>query len=103
MHRAFPSLQSPLVNKDTWTVSTAWYRLFLRLAEEIPIGTVTLFAGASAPSQTLLCDGAAVSRTTYAELFDVIGITFGPGDGSTTFNLPNIADVVANVSYYIYY
>jgi microcystin-dependent protein len=43
----------------------------------------------TAPSGWLLCTGTAVSRTTYAALFAVIGTTFGVGDGSTTFNLPN--------------
>ncbi|MCW8965596.1 MAG: phage tail protein [Candidatus Pacearchaeota archaeon] len=48
----------------------------------------TLGAGASVPSGYLECDGSAVSRTTYADLFAVIGTTYGVGDGSTTFNLP---------------
>jgi microcystin-dependent protein len=56
----------------------------------IPAGTVQTFAGASAPSGWLLCDGAAVSRVTYKTLFDVIGTTYGAGNGSTTFNLPNM-------------
>ena len=47
---------------------------------------------ASAPTGYLLCDGSAVSRTTYAALFAVVGTTFGAGDGSTTFNLPNYVD-----------
>lgn len=55
-----------------------------------PVGTVTMFAGSSAPTGWLLCNGAAVSRTTYATLFDAIGTTYGSGDGSTTFNLPNL-------------
>lgn len=54
-----------------------------------PIGTVVDFAGSSAPATWLLCFGQAVSRTTYAPLFAVIGTTFGAGDGSTTFNLPD--------------
>jgi microcystin-dependent protein len=54
-----------------------------------PAGTVKAFAGAVAPSGYLLCDGAAVSRTTYARLFAVIGTVFGSGDGSTTFNVPD--------------
>lgn len=54
-------------------------------------GTVHSFAGSSAPTGWLLCDGTAVSRTTYAKLFAVISTTFGSGDGSTTFNLPNTA------------
>ncbi|HET8871838.1 MAG TPA: phage tail protein [Aquabacterium sp.] len=46
-------------------------------------------AASAAPSGWLLCDGSAVSRTTYAALFAAVGTTFGAGDGSTTFNLPN--------------
>lgn len=49
-------------------------------------------AEATAPDGWLLCDGAAVSRTTYAALFAAIGTTFGAGDGSTTFNLPDASD-----------
>lgn len=55
-----------------------------------PAGTVLTFAGASVPSGWLLCDGAAVSRTTYASLFAAIGTAHGSGDGSTTFNLPDM-------------
>ena len=55
-----------------------------------PAGTVSAYAGSSAPAAYLLCDGAAVSRTTYSDLFAVIGTTYGPGDGSTTFNLPDL-------------
>jgi microcystin-dependent protein len=47
---------------------------------------------ASAPTGYLLCAGSAVSRTTYAALFAILGTTFGAGDGSTTFNLPNYTD-----------
>lgn len=50
------------------------------------------------PSGWLLCDGSAISRTTYAELFDVIGTTYGVGDGTTTFNLPNYIDNFAEGS-----
>ncbi len=60
------------------------------LAALIPSGTVTDFAGTSAPTGWLECGGAAVSRTTYAALFSAIGTTWGAGDGSTTFNLPNL-------------
>lgn len=60
-------------------------------ANRIP-GQVIMFAGKSAPAGTLLCNGAAVSRTTYAELFAAIGTLYGAGDGKTTFNLPAMAD-----------
>lgn len=53
-------------------------------------GEVRMYGGASAPVGWLTCDGAAVSRTGYAALFAVIGTTFGAGDGSTTFNIPDL-------------
>lgn len=57
-----------------------------------PVGCVQAFAGSSTPSGWLFCDGSAVSRITYADLYAVIGDTYGAGDGSTTFNLPNLTD-----------
>ena len=51
-----------------------------------------MWSTATAPSGYLICNGAAVSRTTYAALFAVIGTTFGAGDGSSTFNLPDYRD-----------
>lgn len=53
-------------------------------------GTIIAFGGASAPAGFLACDGSAISRTTYADLFTAIGTTWGVGDGSTTFNLPDL-------------
>lgn len=58
----------------------------------VPVGTVIAFAANFAPSGYLLCDGSAVSRTSYARLFSVIGTIYGSGDGSTTFNLPNLTN-----------
>jgi microcystin-dependent protein len=56
-----------------------------------PPGVIHQFAGSNAPTGYLLCDGSVVSRaTTYAALFAVIGTTYGAGDGSTTFNVPNL-------------
>lgn len=55
-------------------------------------GTIVVFAANSSLDGYLICNGAAVSRTTYAELFAVIGTTYGSGDGSTTFNVPNLTD-----------
>lgn len=57
----------------------------------ITAGAVVMYAGTTTPTGWLLCDGAAVSRTTFSALFGVIGTTFGVGDGSTTFNLPDFA------------
>ena len=61
----------------------------------VPSGVVVPFAGATAPAGWFLCYGQAVSRTTYAALFAAIGTTFGSGDGSTTFNLPDLRGRVA--------
>ncbi len=55
-----------------------------------PTGSILAYAGTNAPSGYLLCDGSAVSRTTYSVLFTLIGTTYGAGDGSTTFNVPDL-------------
>jgi len=60
------------------------------VASGSPSGTVIWYAANSAPTDYLECDGAAVSRTTYAGLFAAISTTFGVGDGSTTFNIPDL-------------
>jgi hypothetical protein len=56
----------------------------------IPVGMLSPYAGTSAPANWLLCDGSAVSRTTYAALFAVTSTAYGVGDGSTTFNVPDL-------------
>ena len=62
-------------------------------------GIITTFAGSTPPAGWLPCDGSAVSRTDYATLFAVVGTTYGAGDGSTTFNLPDLSGrVVIGVS-----
>lgn len=63
-----------------------------KLNSNTPTGSVLPFAGSTAPSGFLICDGSAISRTTYANLFNVIGTTYGTGNGSTTFNLPNYSN-----------
>ena len=56
----------------------------------VPPGTIIHYAGRTVPAGYLICNGAAVSRTTYANLFNAIGTIYGTGDGSSTFNLPNL-------------
>lgn len=63
-------------------------------AEIIPAGTIVGYGAGSAPTGWLLCDDTAVSRTTYARLFAVIGTGYGGGDGSGTFNVPDLRDKV---------
>jgi microcystin-dependent protein len=55
----------------------------------IPSGVVWSFAGSTAPTGWIICDGSAISRTLYADLYAAIGTTYGTGDGSTTFNIPD--------------
>lgn len=57
-------------------------------------GTILSWSTASVPTGFLECDGSAVSRSTYSALFSAIGTTYGSGDGSSTFNLPNMQDKV---------
>lgn len=59
-------------------------------ASPFPAGMVSVFAGGTAPAGWLICNGSTVSRTTYAALFAAIGTTYGAGDGSTTFKLPDL-------------
>lgn len=59
--------------------------------DSLPIGMIMPSASQGSITDWLLCDGSAVSRTEYSELYNAIGTTYGSGDGSTTFNLPNIA------------
>ena len=63
---------------------------FAALPQAVPTGSVHIMATTTAPSGYLKCNGAAVSRTTYADLFAIIGTTHGEGDGSSTFNVPDL-------------
>lgn len=58
--------------------------------DTLPAGSMTMFAGSVVPTGWLLCDGSAVSRATYFDLFESIGTTWGSGNGTTTFNLPDM-------------
>lgn len=61
------------------------------IGDSVPVGTIMPYASENLPDNTyLFCDGSAVSRTTYSNLFQKIGTIYGAGDGNTTFNLPNL-------------
>lgn len=64
------------------------------LYADVPVGTIMPYGGSNPVDGFLLCQGQAVNRTTYAELFKVIGTAFGAGDGSTTFNVPDLRETV---------
>lgn len=102
-YTTFYSLAKPLVNspvdEDLWgselndnmdIIDTTMHDLSVGTGGAyVPSGMIADFAGTAAPTGWLLCYGQAVSRATYSDLFTAIGTTWGAGDGSTTFNLPD--------------
>lgn len=89
-----PSTNTPLnadrLNHMEDGIADAWEHGGGGGGDTLPIGIILPLSTSTIPEGYLLCDGSAVSRTEYSTLFSVIGITYGVGDGSTTFNLPNL-------------
>lgn len=77
-------------------VPAAVQQVFIALSKHLqtlaPVGAIHAFGGSLAPDGYLLCNGAAVSRTVYADLYAAIGVTWGAGDGTTTFNVPSLTN-----------
>lgn len=67
----------------------AGVNLSTQISSSVPAGTIQSHAASSAPSGWLICDGSAISRTTYSDLYSIVGTTWGSGDGSTTFAIPD--------------
>ncbi len=90
MRRDNSGASSSLYAKTTGvTFNTGWQAISADVLAS-PTGAIHMYAAATAPTGWLLCDGSAVSRTTYSNLFGVISTTYGAGDGSTTFNVPDL-------------
>jgi microcystin-dependent protein len=91
--RAVPAalFDTDTISRVAYNASAGAYRL---LDVRGDTGEIKPFAGATVPKGYLLCFGQAISRTAYAGLFAVLGTTYGAGDGSTTFNLPDLRSVV---------
>ena len=64
------------------------------LYADCPVGTILAYGGTTPPAGWFICDGTALNRTSFAELFSVIGTQFGQGNGSTTFNIPDMREMV---------
>src|SRR6185312_8280824 len=83
----------PTANLGTGTASSSTFlrgdQTWQAISSFSP-GFIVMYGATSAPTGWLLCDGSAVSRTTYSALFAIIGTTYGSGDGSTTFNVPDL-------------
>ena len=77
---------------DEITLKNIGSELYVNGLNIIPTGSVICFAGDSVPQGWLLCNGQSISRTTYNNLFNIIGIAYGNGNGSSTFDLPNLQD-----------
>ena len=76
-------------NGQTYPVYGDGSNFYLATTSSVPSGSIQMWSTATAPTGYILCNGVAISRTTYSTLYGVIGTTFGVGDGSTTFNVPN--------------
>jgi microcystin-dependent protein len=86
---------TPDTNEPVYWNGSAWVTnkltdTHLDMSTIVPAGIVAATAAAAAPTGWFICDGAAVSRTTYANLYAAVGTTYGVGDGVNTFNLPNL-------------
>lgn len=102
--QGFPQNNAPVVNPDNgWRWTQPWLQFMISMwrrtgtsqgGTSAPTGSMQAFGGpvSAIPSGWLLCDGSAVSRVDFGALFSVIGTYWGPGDGSTTFNLPDMGD-----------
>lgn len=85
-----PTAPTPSSGDNSTKIATTAFVATSMTSLVIPVGMITPYGGTAAPSGWLLCDGSPVSRTTYATLFALTGTAFGAGDGSTTFNVPDL-------------
>ena len=90
-----PTCPTQVISDNSTKIANTAFVAAAIAAAGTPSGKVDWFAMASAPAGWLVCNGSAVSRTTYSALFAAIGTTWGVGDGSTTFNLPNLQRAAA--------
>jgi microcystin-dependent protein len=78
----------PWANGDEWWFWNSRLGQYTPSNQGTPVGTIAMWGGQGAPTNWLLCDGRAVARSVYSFLFQAIGVTWGVGDGQSTFNLP---------------
>lgn len=97
----FPTSAQPFTDPRTGIITRSWRQLLVTLWNRtgaaqgsaiVPSGLIADFAGPIPPVGWLVCDGSAVGRDDFPSLFQAIGSSWGSGDGSTTFNLPNLTD-----------
>lgn len=107
--QGFPQIAAPFI-VNNGRINQPWLQVIIALWNGVLAaqgqntfapGDIKLISYPSIPNAWLACDGAAVSRTTYAALFTVIGTMYGIGDGSTTFNVPNLISITPSGMTYI--
>lgn len=86
---------NPTTNKLYYKNNNTWVEFDTGAAANVPIGTILEYPSTTIPEGYMICDGSAISRTTYEKLFELIGTSYGEGDGSTTFNIPNMKGKVS--------
>lgn len=79
-----------LTDSSTNVATTSFVQQKIAALDPLPAGMIAPFAGTSTPTGWLICDGSAVDRTTYADLYAALSTTYGEGNGSSTFNLPDL-------------
>jgi len=92
VNNAIASHRNETVETAHPDINTAINTIQTQIQNAVATGTIIAFSTSLAPTGFLNCDGSTVSRTTFANLFAIIGTTYGAGDGSTTFNVPNATD-----------
>jgi microcystin-dependent protein len=98
--QSFPQISAPFVDQKA-LITSPWRQFLQSLWNQVNAiqsstdffsGMIVQYGGVALPTGWFLCDGSAVSRSTYSLLFAAIGVTWGAGNGTTTFNVPNLVD-----------
>ncbi len=98
--QSFPQISAPFVDQKS-LITSPWRNFLQSLWNQVNniqsataffSGMVVLYSGPAIPVGWFVCNGAAISRSTYSSLFTAIGVTWGAGNGTTTFNVPNLTD-----------
>lgn len=85
------TLESNILNTNLINVNDD---IYINFQPYSPVGVINIYSGQNAPNGWLFCDGSEISRSTYSRLYSIIGTIYGAGDNSTTFNIPNLQELI---------